>query len=81
MKETSWVVLELSSRGEEEAVQDTLKVRILSATSFNEDDIYIPLMRQKYHDPIWLMEGYIFIKSGYMVTSPLDHLSALDFFV
>ena len=22
-------------------------------------------MKQKYQDPIWLMEGYIFIKSGY----------------
>ena len=65
MKETSWVVLELSSKGEDEAINGTLKSRIVYETSFTEDDIYIPIIKQKYHDPIWLMEGYIFIKCGY----------------
>ena len=65
MRDISWVVLELSSKGEEEALKGTLKKRILSSTSFREDDIYIPLMVQRYHEPIWLMEGYIFIKSGF----------------
>lgn len=65
MREKSWVVLELSSKGEEEALKGTLKKRVTSSTSFKEDDIYIPLMVQTYHEPIWLMEGYIFIKSGY----------------
>ena len=65
MRDISWVVLELSSKGEEEALKGTLKKRITDSTSFKEDDIYIPLMVQRYHDPIWLMEGYIFIKNGY----------------
>jgi transcription antitermination factor NusG len=65
MRETSWVVLELSTKGEEEALRGSLKDIIVSKTSFKADDIYIPLMVQRYHEPIWLMEGYIFIKSGY----------------
>ena len=65
MRETSWVVLELSSKGEDEAINGTLKSRIVYETSFTEDDIYIPIIKQSYQDPIWLMEGYIFIKSGY----------------
>ena len=65
MREPSWVVLELSTKGEEEALKGLLKKRILSSTSFVDDDIYIPLINQPYHDPIWLMEGYMFIKCGY----------------
>ena len=65
MREISWVVLELSSKGEEEALKGVLKNHILSNSTFVDDDIYIPLMKQMYQDPIWLMEGYIFIKSGY----------------
>jgi hypothetical protein len=65
MRETEWVVLELSTKGEEEALKGTLKKRIIADTSFTDCDIYIPLMRQAYGDPIWLMEGYIFIKCGY----------------
>ena len=61
MRETSWVVLELSTKGEEEALKGTLKDKIISKTAFNSDDIYIPLMVQRYLQPIWLMEGYIFI--------------------
>ena len=65
MRETSWVVLELSTKGEDEALKGSLKDRIVSNTAFTVDDVYIPLMVQRYHKPIWLMEGYIFIKSGY----------------
>ena len=65
MKQISWVVLELSSKGEEEALKGSLKERIVSDTAFVSDDIYIPLMIRKDCEPIWLMEGYIFIKSGY----------------
>jgi transcription antitermination factor NusG len=65
MREISWVVLELSSKGEDEAMRGLLKKQVLNSTSFTEDDIYIPLMVQRYSEPIWLLEGYIFIKSGY----------------
>ena len=65
MREISWVVLELSSKGEDEAMRGLLKKQVLNSTSFTEDDIYIPLMIQRYNEPIWLLEGYIFIKSGY----------------
>lgn len=64
-RDISWVILELSSKGEEEAVKGTLKKHITSMTSFEDSDIYIPIMRQSYSGPIWLMEGYIFIKCGY----------------
>lgn len=65
LREISWVILELSSKGEEEAVKGTLKSRISGMTSFEDSDIYIPLLRQSYSDPIWLMEGYMFIKCGF----------------
>jgi transcription antitermination factor NusG len=65
MRDTSWVVLEISSAGEEEALAGNLKKRITSSTSFQESDIYIPLLKRTLCDPIWLMEGYFFIKSGY----------------
>lgn len=65
MQETEWVVLELSSKGEEEALLGSLKKKIISCTIFSDSDIYIPIIRQSYGNPIWLMEGYIFIKCGY----------------
>jgi transcription antitermination factor NusG len=65
MQETEWVVLELSSKGEEEALLGSLKKKIISLTIFKDSDIYIPIIRQSYGKPIWLMEGYIFIKCGY----------------
>lgn len=65
LREVSWVILELSSKGEEEAVNGTLKKRISSITKFEDSDIYIPILRQSYSDPIWLMEGYMFIKCGF----------------
>jgi transcription antitermination factor NusG len=64
-REASWVILELSPKGEEEALKGKLKSRITSCYIFEESDIYIPLLRQTYSEPIWLMEGYIFIKCGY----------------
>jgi transcription antitermination factor NusG len=65
MIEKSWVALELSYKGEEEALSGHLKKRVMSYTSFKEDDIYIPLMIQRFQEPIWLLEGYLFIKEGY----------------
>jgi transcription antitermination factor NusG len=68
MRETEWVVLELSTKGEEEALVGKLKSRIISSTCFKDSDVYIPIIRQPYGKPIWLMEGYIFIKCGYGAT-------------
>ncbi len=65
LREVSWVILELSSRGEEEAVRGTLKKCVTEHTKFEDSDIYIPILRQSYSEPIWLMEGYMFIKCGF----------------
>jgi transcription antitermination factor NusG len=60
----SWVVLEITSRGEEEARKGDLKRLLAKEGSFKPEDIYVPIIRHGIK-PLWLMEGYIFIKSGY----------------
>jgi transcription antitermination factor NusG len=60
----SWVVMEFSPKGEAEALQGTLVKRIMSITPISKEDIFIPLIRGG-RKPLWLMEGYLFIKSGY----------------
>jgi transcription antitermination factor NusG len=60
----SWVVLEITSKGEEEARSGLLKQKIVQEGSFKAEDVYIPIIRHGVK-PLWLMEGYIFIKSGY----------------
>ena len=71
MYEPSWVVLEISSRGEEEAKAGVLKKLIVNISNFVESDIYIPIITQG-GESLWLMEGYIFIKSGYGVSEYYD---------
>ncbi len=63
-KSKTWVVLLLTSKGEEEArLQDLAK--ILSNNSYiSKEDIYIPVLKNK-GDVIFLLEGYIFVKTGY----------------
>lgn len=60
----SWVVLEITSKGEEEAKSGLLKQKIVQEGPFKAEDVYIPIIRHGIK-PLWLMEGYIFIKSGY----------------
>ena len=60
----SWVVLEITSRGEEEAKKGDLKRLLAKEGPFKLEDIYIPIIRYGIK-PLWLMEGYIFIRSGF----------------
>lgn len=71
MKEDSWVILEISSKGEKEARAGTLVDRIRECSSFKKEDIFVPLIRGGVK-PLWLMEGYIFIKSGYSASEYYD---------
>jgi len=64
MKHETWVILEITSRGEEAVDQGVLEKTLLENSPFTLSDIFIPII--KYGGkPVWLMEGYIFIKSGY----------------
>ena len=61
----SWVVIEITSRGEEDARMGLLSRLIERVGCFEASDIYIPIMNVGTRNPTFLMEGYIFIKSGY----------------
>jgi transcription antitermination factor NusG len=71
MREKSWVVIEITSKGEEEARQGTLKKLLISFSKFKEEDIYVPIIRYG-KKPLWLMEGYIFIRSGFGASDYYD---------
>jgi len=60
-----WVVLELSTKGEKEAKEGTLSHSLSYKSRFNREDIFVPYLRVGHGDPICLMEGYVFIKTGY----------------
>lgn len=63
-KEITWVILLLSSKGEEEAkIQDLAKILSVK-NNFRREDIYVPVLKNN-GDVIFLLEGYIFIKAGY----------------
>ncbi len=72
MKEPAWVTLEITPRGEEEARAGRLRSLLSNRSPFKEEDIYIPIIRSG-KDPVFLLEGYIFIKWGYP-TSDYVHL-------
>ena len=59
------MVVEITSRGEEDAKLGTLTRILERAGNFDASDIYIPIMNVGSKNPTFLMEGYIFIKSGY----------------
>ena len=63
--EVSWVVIEITSRGEEDAKLGILSKTLERVGGFEASDIYIPIMNVGSKSPTFLMEGYIFIKSGY----------------
>ena len=63
-KEPSWVVLEMTSRGEEEARNGNLVDIVSRVGKISREDIYIPVIKTG-EIVTFLIEGYIFIKSGY----------------
>lgn len=63
-KEPSWVVLEMTGRGEEEARNGNLVEIVSRVGKISRDDIYIPVIKTG-EVVTFLIEGYIFIKSGY----------------
>lgn len=71
MRSESWVILEITSRGEEAVEQGTLKSSLLEKSPFKEGDIFIPIVKHG-GKPVWMMEGYIFIKSGYSASDYFD---------
>lgn len=71
MRSESWVILEITNRGEEAVEQGTLKSTLLDKSPFKEGDIFIPVVKHG-GKPVWMMEGYIFIKSGYSASDYFD---------
>jgi len=71
-KKPTWVVMETSSKGEEEAKLGLLKKRLKSLSGISEEDIYVPVLNGGTTRPIVLIEGYIFVKSGYPTSKYLD---------
>jgi transcription antitermination factor NusG len=68
---SSWVILEITSKGEEAATNGLLKDLLLENSPFKESDIFIPIVKHGSRS-IWMMEGYIFIKSGYSTSDYYD---------
>ena len=71
MRRESWVILEITSKGEEAVEQGVLKKALLEKSPFKESDIFIPIVKHG-NKPIWMMEGYVFIKSGYSASDYFD---------
>ncbi len=63
-----WVVLEMTSRGEEEARGGSLIDIVSRIGKIEKNDIYIPVIKTG-GVVTFLIEGYIFIKSGYPSSS------------
>lgn len=68
----SWVVMQTSAKGEEEAKLGVLAKRLSSLSNINIQDIYVPILRGGSTKATFLIEGYIFVKSGYSSTSYWD---------
>jgi len=64
MRDKAWVILEMTQKGEDEARAGRLRSLISQRSNFPECDIYIPMIRTG-KDPIFLLEGYLFIRWGY----------------
>jgi len=62
---TTWVVMQTSPRGEEEARLGTLAKRLNRISGIDIENIYVPVLRSGSTKATFLIEGYIFIKSGY----------------
>ena len=65
MTKRSWVILELSSRGEEEARSGRLTSILKDISGFSSSDIYVPVVIIGTGEPLVLLEGYCFIRTGY----------------
>ena len=61
----SWVVLELSSKGEREAKEGNLTSLLSSKSRIKRADIFCPYIRVGQSAPVCLVEGYVFITNGY----------------
>jgi len=69
--ESKWAILVLSLKGEEQAkVQDLAKV-LSNNSGISAEDIYVPVIKSN-GDVIFLLEGYVFVKTGYPSSSYFD---------
>lgn len=71
-KRSTWVVMQTSPRGEEEAKLGLLAQRLKDLAEISLEDIYIPILRGGSSKATFLIEGYIFVKSGYPSTKYYD---------
>jgi transcription antitermination factor NusG len=66
------VVLEITQKGEEEAKLGNLAKRLASASKISQSDIFVPILRVRNRPARFLIEGYVFIKTGYAASEYLD---------
>lgn len=70
-QESKWAVLVLSLKGEEQArVQDLAKI-LSNNSGIKPEDIYVPVIKNN-GDVVFLLEGYVFVKTGYPSSSYFD---------
>lgn len=65
MVKRSWVILELTSKGEREARQGLLSQILARNSGIQRSEIYVPMVKVGQSDPICLMEGYVFVRTGH----------------
>ena len=59
-------------KGEEEARAGTLAKVLSNSVGDRKEDIYVPVLRGGSSKATFLVEGYIFVKSGYPTTKHYD---------
>lgn len=74
MKIETWVILEITPRGELEAKQGTLSLRLSEEVGIPIEDIYVPTVSIGGEINL-ILEGYIFIRSGYSTHTYLELVS------
>jgi len=71
-RQPTWVVMTTTLKGEEEARAGTLAKVLSNLSGIEIEDIYVPVLRGGSSKATFLVEGYIFVKSGYPTTKYYD---------
>ena len=71
-REPTWVVMTTTLKGEDEAKAGCVAKILSSLSGIEIEDIYVPVLRGGSTKATFLVEGYIFVKSGYPTTRYYD---------
>ena len=72
IRQPTWVVMTTTLKGEEEAKAGSLAKILNNLSGIDIEDIYVPVLRGGSTKATFLIEGYIFIKSGYPTSKYYD---------